>query len=105
MPVKQVQKILVFQQNGSGEGKIAGIHKYGGNSLVLEIISIDQPIPPVIDDTQGYLPGNLSADLVLDFLKHPDLSQDLANLCRKQCIPLVASGKKIEAGGIHTPPT
>ena len=39
MSVNQKQKILVFQQNGSGEGKIAGIRKYGGRSLVLEIIS------------------------------------------------------------------
>jgi hypothetical protein len=66
MSVKQIQKILVFQQNGSGEGKIAGIRKYSGRSLALEIISIDQPIPPVVDDTEGYLPDELSADLVLD---------------------------------------
>ena len=35
-----LQRILVFQQNGSGESKIAGLHKYGGDSLVLESISI-----------------------------------------------------------------
>ena len=99
------QKILVFQQNGSGEGKIAGIRKYGDRSLELEIISIDQPVPPVLDDTGDYLPEHLSADLVLDFLKHPDLSHDLANLCRRQGIPLIASGKKIDTEGIHTPPT
>lgn len=35
------QKILVFQQNGSGESKIAGIRKYGENRIVLEVITID----------------------------------------------------------------
>jgi hypothetical protein len=39
MSVKQIQEILVFQQNGSGEGKIAGIRKHGGRSLALKIIS------------------------------------------------------------------
>lgn len=105
MKANQVQKILIFQQYRSGENKIAGIRKYGGQSLKLEIISIDEPLSPVIDDTSGYLPDNLSADIVLDFLTHPDLSHDLAHLCRKQGIPMIASGKKIEAGGVHTPPT
>jgi hypothetical protein len=105
MTAPESQKILVFQQNGSAESKIAGIRKYGGKSLELTTISIDQPLPPVIDDTGDYLPDRLDADLVLDFLKHPDLSHDLANLCRKQGIPMIASGKKIDAGQIHTPPT
>jgi len=34
------QRILVFQQNGSGESKIAGLRKYGADSLVLKSISI-----------------------------------------------------------------
>jgi hypothetical protein len=99
------QKILVFQQNGSGESKIAGVRKYSGNRIVLEVFSIDDPLPPIIEDTSQYLPPNIKADLVLDFMKHPDLSYDLANLCCKQRIPLVASGKKHEIKGVHAPPT
>jgi hypothetical protein len=99
------QKILVFQQNGSGESKIAGVRKYGGDRIVLEIVSIDNPLPPIIEDTSEYLPHQISADLVLDFMKHPDLNHDLAGLCRDQGIPLIASGKKLEIKGVHTPPT
>jgi hypothetical protein len=40
------QKIVAFQQNGSGESKIAGVRKYGENRIVLEVISIDVPLPP-----------------------------------------------------------
>ena len=99
------QKIVVFQQNGSGESKIAGVRKYGGDRITLEVISIDDPLPPIIEDTSEYLPGKISADLVLDFMKHPDLNHDLAGLCRDQRVPLIASGKKLEVKGVHTPPT
>ena len=101
----KVQNILVFQQNGSGEPKITGIKKYGGDRFNLEIVSIDTPLPAVIEDDHGYLPRNIQADLVLDFLKHPDLSHDLAAICSRLNIPVVASGKKLRIKGIHTPPT
>ena len=100
-----MQKIIVFQQNKSGEKKIAGIEKYGKNLFDIERISIDAYLPPVIDDTREYLPDSIQADLVLDFLQHPDLSHDLGVLCSRNNIPVVASGKKLRIEGVHTPPT
>jgi thymidylate synthase len=97
--------ILVFQQNGSGETKVAGIKAHGGNDFQVDIISIDIPLPPVIDDAREFLPKEIEADLVLDFLKHPDLSYDLAKLCAKKEIPVIASGKKIREKGVISPPT
>jgi hypothetical protein len=97
--------LLVFQQNGSAETKIAGIQAYGGDDFNIEIVSIDMPLPPVIDDATDLLPKEIHADLVLDFLKHPDLSHDLASLCAQKEIPVVASGKKIHAKGVLSPPT
>jgi hypothetical protein len=99
------QKIIVFQQNGSGESKIAGLRKYGGDEIMVEVAAIDGPLPPLLEDTSAYLPDRIDADLVLDFLKHPDLSHDLAVLCSRQKIPLIASGKKHDVKGVHTPPT
>ena len=99
------QRIVVFQQNGSGESKIAGLRKYGGDQIKVEVASIDEPLPPLLEDTSEYLPDRIMADLVLDFLKHPDLSHDLAVLCSQQNIPLIASGKKHDVKGVHTPPT
>jgi len=78
------QRVLIFQQNGSGEQKIAGVKKYGGDQFELDVISIDEPLPPVLDDTSEYLPSDFSCDLVLDFLKHLDLSQDLVALCSEK---------------------
>ena len=99
------QKILVFQQNHSGEKKIQGIRQYGGERFTVEVVSIDKALPEIIDDTTPYIPRNFQADLVLDYLKHPDLSHDLAELCRDKNIPVVASGKKLRVKGMLTPPT
>ncbi len=97
-------KVLVFQEGGRGENKVKGIQRYGQNQFDITLITIDQPLPPVVDDASEYLPDTIEADLVLDFLKHPDLSHDLALMCRRLGIPIVASGKKTTVDGTHTPP-
>jgi hypothetical protein len=99
------QQITVFQQCGSGEGKIAGLRRYGQEQLRLQIVDIDQQLPPLLDDTSELLPSRLSTDLVLDFLPHPDLAYDLASLCSRLGIPVVASGKKHRVPGCICPPT
>ena len=50
------QKVMVFQQNGSGEQKIAGLRRYGQELFELEVYNIDGVLPSVLDDTSGYLP-------------------------------------------------
>lgn len=100
-----VQRILVFQQQGSGEAKIKGIREFGGRCFVLETHSIDEPLPLLLDDAGELLPEALETDLVLDFLRHPDLSQDLARLCERLGVPVVASGKKWRGRGVFAPPT
>ena len=99
------QCIVVFQQNGSAEPKIAGMRKYGGDHFDISVVSIDEALPTVIDDGAEYLPKRIEADLVLDFLTHPDLSHDLGALCTRLGIPVVASGKKSRTGLVITPPT
>jgi hypothetical protein len=100
-----MQQILVFQQHRSGEEKIRGIRTYGRDLHIVHVISIDRPMPPVIDEPRGYLPQHIDGDLVLDFLRHPDLSLELALMCRDRAIPVVASGKKLQVKGVFTPPT
>ena len=96
---------MIFQQNGSGESKIKGIRQYGEGLFRLETYSIDDDLPPVLDNTAVYLPDNINADLVLDYLKHPDLSHDLAKICVEKEIPLISSGKKIRLPGVFAPIT
>ncbi|OQY50823.1 MAG: hypothetical protein B6230_05725 [Desulfobacteraceae bacterium 4572_89] len=100
-----MQKIIVFQQNGSGKSKVEGINKYGDRKFTIKIIDIEEDLPEFIDDSSPYLPEAIDADLVLDFLKHEDLSEDLSLLCEKLDIPMIASGKKITSGRAICPPT
>lgn len=100
-----MQRVTVFQQNGSGERKIEAVRQHGSDIITLDIVSIDDTLPDIIDDSRSYLPATIDADLVLDFLVHEDLSLDLAKLCAAQNIPVVASGKKIINKWVITPPT
>jgi thymidylate synthase len=97
------QRLLVFQQNGRGESKSRGIQAYGEGLFELEVMSLDCAIPAIVDDSSEYLPSDFQADLVLDYLKHPDLSYDLAVMCKNRGIPLIASGKKYRVEGAFTP--
>lgn len=100
-----MQTIAIFQQNGSGQMKVAGINRFGDCSFKLTVFNIDAALPSVIDDASVYLPETIEADLVLDYLKHPDLSDDLSRLCARLNIPVIASGKKIVNGKTLCPPT
>ncbi len=99
------QIVWVFQQNGSGVEKINGIRKYGQGRIQLKIFDIDDDLPPVIDDATAWLPQKIEADLVLDYLKHPDLSDELAHLCRRDGVPVICSGKKGPLAEALTPAT
>lgn len=97
------EQIVVFEQRGSGQKKIQGIKEFGGDQFSIRSIDISGDLPEFIDNPEDYLPQTIEADLVLDYMLHPDLSHELARLCRERGIPLVASGKKHEDGWSHTP--
>ena len=99
------QRILVFQQKGSGENKIRGIRLFGGDRFIIETYNIDAPLPDLIEHSNNYLPETIDADLVLDYLIHLDLSNDLWFLCEKLGIPVVASNKKSTRDWAITPRT
>lgn len=87
-------EILVFQEQGSGVHKIEGVQRYGNDLQIVEIISIDGVLPEFIDDPQEYISNTFQCDLVLNFLKHPDLVHYLMGLCEKKFISIVSPGKK-----------
>lgn len=99
------QRIWVYLQAQTQLGKIKAIEQYSPGEIELKIISIDEALPAVIDDGDPYLPEPLGADLVLDHLKHPDLSYFLAEKCRRLDIPVIASGKKPPLVNALTPRT
>jgi len=86
--------IVVFEEHDSGEKKIQGITEHGTGLRISKRYNIDESLPEMVDDPERYIAEDFSADLVLDFLKHPDLSAYLAQVCKKKNIPVIASGKK-----------
>lgn len=99
------QRIVAFQQRGSGNAKIAGVREHGRGLRITAVVDIDDELPPVLDDPGLLLPDRLAADLVLDFLRHPDLRHELALRCRDWGIPVVSSGKSMPVDGLISPPT
>ena len=87
-------KIVVFEEHGSGEKKIQGITGHGTGLEISRRCNIEENLPEMVDDPERYIPEDFEADLVLDFLKNPDLSSHLAQVCKKKQIPVIASGKK-----------
>lgn len=89
-------RIMVFEQQGTGVAKINGIREYGRDLEIVAVIEIDAALDEFIDNPEKYISNDFIVDLVLDFLTHPDLSEYLAQVCRKKGIPVIASGKKIK---------
>jgi thymidylate synthase len=87
-------EIVVFEQNGSGQKKISGIRKYGRNMTITRIVNITEALPVLVDNPEEYIADDFTADLVLDYLTHPDLSHYLTSLCVRKNIPVISSGKK-----------
>ena len=89
-------RLVIFQQGDSGALKIKGIRDYGKNIIIAAIFTIDIRLPDIIDDPENYIVKDFHADVVLSFLKHPDLIDYLAVLCQQKNIPVIASGSKSE---------
>lgn len=98
-----MEKIVVFQQNGSGKTKIKGIQRYGRGLAIHKTFDITSDLPLVIDEPEKYVTDNFTGDLVLGFLTHPDLLDQLALICQSKKVPLIASGQKNDKA--ITPPT
>ncbi len=95
MSDRKICRIVVFQQNGSGELKIAGIEAFGKGIEIAKVFDLPSGLPEVIDEPEEYMNKDFEGDLVLNFLRHPDLSEYLVKICRDKGIPVVASGQRI----------
>ena len=94
-------EIIVFVQGEAGKRKIEGIGKYGRGMRVTRVVEIAPFLPEFIDEPEEFIDADFAADLVLDYLTHPDLAEYLVRLCNQKGIPVISSGKKIE--GATTP--
>lgn len=103
-----MQKVLVFQRDGLGRGKVKAIEELG-RGLELRVVDVNGPFPAIVDDPGLRFPSDLAplldwADLVLDHLYHADLTGYLLEQCAGAGVPVIASGRKVPDGA-HTPTT
>jgi len=89
-------RIVVFEHLDSGQKKIEGIRRYGNDLEITKTFNIIEPLPGFIDEPERLISSDFDADLVLCFIKHPDLGHYLAEVCQEKGIPMVASGCKID---------
>ncbi len=90
----KITRIVVFEYQHSGHKKIEGIGRYGRNIEITAVFNIEEALPDFIDEPESYVSDEFDADLVLCFIKHPDLADHLAAICQKKGIPMIASGTK-----------
>ncbi len=88
-----VMNVIVFQESGSAEKKISGIQRFGRNIVIKEVFSVDTDLPEFVENPEDYIYSDFETDLVLNFLKHPDLSDYLVAICEKKGVPIVTTGK------------
>jgi len=97
-----MQRVTVFQHQGNGEEKIAGIRAHGRGVSIHRVIDLPGPLPDFIDDPGEYINADdVGGDLVLCFIKHPDIASHLAALCVEKGVPMIASGTRTK--GAHCP--
>lgn len=99
------QRIAVFEQAGNAATKLAWIRAHGRELEIVRVVDLTADLLAVIDDPEAYLPQDWQADLVLSYLRHPDLADELARVCVAKGVPLVASGKRLSGQGVFCPPT
>ncbi|NOZ59890.1 MAG: hypothetical protein GXO66_10015 [Euryarchaeota archaeon] len=95
-------RIAVFQRGERSRHKIEGVRRYG-EGIELQVFSVPEALPELIDNPEDFLPEELEADLVLDYLYHPDLSEHLLAVAKRKGIPVIAPGRRLK--GAITPPT
>ncbi len=100
-----MQRIAVYQQAANARSKIDFIGRHGRGLELAACHDLDQPLPAVIDEPEPWLADPGAVDLVLSYLKHPDLQLELARLCRARGLVLVASGQKLSGPGVFCPRT
>jgi hypothetical protein len=88
-------RLVIFEEAGSGKYKVAGIEAYGRNITIERIYNILPILQEIIDEPEEFIPDDFEGDLILNFLRHPDLSEYLVKICKAKGIPVIASGQNI----------
>ncbi|MEZ0328462.1 MAG: DUF166 family (seleno)protein DfsP [Dissulfuribacterales bacterium] len=88
-------KIIVFQQGGNADFKIGGIEAYGEGIEIAAVHDLPASLPDFIENPEEYVSDIEPCDLVLNFVKQPDITVHIVNTANKKAIPIIAPGRHI----------
>jgi hypothetical protein len=94
-------KVAVFQRGKRAQHIIEGLKKFG--DLEVEVFSVTENLPQIIEEPENYIQRNIDADLIVDHLHHGDLTDFLVEVANEKDIPIVVPYKRVK--GALTPPT
>lgn len=94
-------RIIIFQQGGNADFKIGGIEVYGSGIEITAVHDLPSSLPEFIENPEEYLPEIGSCDLILTFVKQPDILAHIVTLANQKKIPVIAPGRHIQ--GAITP--
>lgn len=91
-------KIALFQRGDKGGHILEGL-KAHGKDMDIEVFSVPEALPQIIDSPEEFIKEDFEADLILDYLYHNDLSEHLAGVAEGKKVPMILPGRKV-AGAI-----
>lgn len=88
-------RLVIFQQGGNADFKVGGIEVYGNGIEIQTVHDLPASLPEVIDEPDEYVCLIEPCDLVLTFVKQPDIAAHIVSLANAKGIPVIAPGQHI----------
>lgn len=88
-------RVVIFQQGGNADFKVGGIEAYGDGIEIQAVYDLPAFMPEFIEEPEEYVPNIEPCELVLTFVKQPDIACYIVQLANKRKIPVIAPGQHI----------
>jgi len=84
-------RILLFQRGKYGERVVETVKKYAKKLKIVRVFKIPKDLPDIIEEPEEYIPNDIfkDIDLIITYSLHPDLSQYIVELAKKNGIKTV----------------
>ena len=88
-------RLILFQQGGNADFKVGGIEAYGNGIEIQEVHDLPASLPEFIEEPGEYVPDIGPCDLILTFVRQPDIACHIVQTANKKGIPVIAPGQHI----------
>ncbi len=85
--------IAIFQRGNFADHIAEGIRL--NSDFKVSVFSVPEELPQIIDEVEKYIKSDFKADLILDYLYHPNLTEYLIELAKSKGIPIIVPKRKV----------